>query len=716
MRRAALTICFVLISIAVYWPVLEPGSGFVWDDDAELWGTRGQLVLADDGPLQAWWPIARPDEGWHRIDLWQPVLGMGTWPLTPTVFWLEWRAFGAQELWRGSRDRASAIAAVSAIAWRFHWPNVLLHALAGVLVVAVVQALRIRAATWIGLVFVVHPLCVPSVAWVSELKNTLSLPLLLISTLLFLNWDPNRDRQPAARRRPLLRVLSLLAFGLSLTAKTSGVGLPVVLLALAYFRRRRLTLADWRATAPYFALGLAMSALTLWFTAGSGGLVALGPAPGGFADRLALALIVPWFYLGKTFLPLDLTMIYPGIETSFGEPAPWISLGVLVLATVAAWRSRSGPGAAGLAAAAAFGALLFPVLGLFRMTYAMHAPVADHLAYAALIVPLAAVIGGGASLLENRAPIARRLAVVGLLGVVVWFGWASHERTRDWTGQEALWTQNVRVNPDAWMARYNLGSLLAARAEQMAEGAARVALLEQSDAHLVRAIELEPRYSLARFRRAAVLRTLGRDAESLAALADAVATAEITAGLDAVETALLRAEFARALARSGDLAEARRQYEAALRVVPEHAAVELRLATVCVQQGDDAAAIRVYETLLERTPDHLAALIDVAWLRASSDDARVRDPAIALRYLDRAERSLARTDHAKRLRAREARLAAESELAWLGADAADRSRALELARSTLALAHRLGRPLDVAAAEARLVRFAAALEKPDPSP
>lgn len=712
MRRAALTICFVLVSIAVYWPVLQPGSGFVWDDDAELWGTRGQLVLADDGPLQAWWPIVEPEEGWHRIDRWRPVVGLGAWPLTPTVFWLEWRAFGAKDLWRGSRDRGSAIAAVSEIAWRFHWPNVLLHALAAVSIVAILQALGIPAAAWVGLVFLVHPLCVPSVAWVSELKNTLSLPLLLLSILLYLKWD-QRDGD---RRRPLLGVGSWLAFGLSLTAKTSGVGLPVVLLALVAFRRRALTLADLRASAPFFALGLAMSALTLWFTAKSGGLVELGPAPGGLVDRLALALVVPWFYLEKIFLPLDLTMIYPQIDAGFGGLAPWLPLFALAVPCGLAWRARRGWGTAWLAAVAAFGALLFPVLGLFRMTYAMHAPVADHFVYAAVIVPLALVIGGGAAWLDDRSPTARRLAGVGLLAAVIWLGWTSHQRARDWTGHEALWTQNVRVHPDAWMARYNLGSVLGTRAEAMDEGAARDALLEQADAHLARAIELEPRYSLARFRRAAVLRALRRDDAALAALAGAVTAAETTAGVDSVETALLRAEYARALAQSDDLLGARRQYEAALAVVPELTGAQLRLANVCLRQGDDAAAIRVYESLLEREPDHVVALTSAALLRASSDDAQVRDPATALRHADRAERLAPRNDRRKRLRAREARLAAESELAWLTAEGAGRERAIELAGRALALAHQLGRASDVARAEARLARFASEIEAEAPLP
>jgi hypothetical protein len=67
---------------------------------------------------------------------------------------------------------------------------------------------------------------VESVAWVSELKNTLSMPLFLLSAISFVKFDDAADDDAA--KWPNYG-LAIVFFLLSMFAKTSVVAMPVVL-------------------------------------------------------------------------------------------------------------------------------------------------------------------------------------------------------------------------------------------------------------------------------------------------------------------------------------------------------------------------------------------------------------------------------------------------------------------------------------------------------
>ena len=511
MRRAgAFAAIVVAASFAAYFPVLTPDTQFLWDDDQELWAARGHLVQDADGIRQAWFPIQRPAAGWHHVSEWKPIPGHGFWPLTPSVFWVEWRIFGAAERWAAASGDDAKIDAVQAIANRFHVPNVLLHALNALLVWWVLARLRVPAAKWVGLFFALHPMQVPSVAWVSELKNTLSLFLLLVSLALHLRDDESP--------RASLHAGSLAAFFLALCAKTAGVGFPVVLLGCAAWRRGAIGRRDALRVAPFFAVALGMGLVTLWFTSHSGGFGPLSPAPAGFWERLATAGWIPLFYIWKTLWPFDLMMIYPRLEVPWRNPLaylPWLLLPALLWL---AWRRRAGWGPAVGIALVAYGALLFPVLGFFEMTYRLHAEVSDHLHYFASVPLLALVVAGSAELAARRGaprPALRACAWLCALGL----GLLTCQRAALFKSHESLWADNVARNPTAWMAHQNLGTALGLHATALAPGEERdrlarravehlLASLEHKHVHLTEDVEAEQRL---RLELSAILVRLGED-------------------------------------------------------------------------------------------------------------------------------------------------------------------------------------------------------------
>src|SRR5437867_13189795 len=84
----------LLLTMAVYLPALQ--AGFIWDDEAWVFGNR--VIKAANGLWDIWFSTRLPDY----------------FPLTSTSFWLEWRLWAMH-------------------ATGYHATNVLLHALAAVL-------------------------------------------------------------------------------------------------------------------------------------------------------------------------------------------------------------------------------------------------------------------------------------------------------------------------------------------------------------------------------------------------------------------------------------------------------------------------------------------------------------------------------------------------------------------------------------------------------
>jgi tetratricopeptide (TPR) repeat protein len=310
-----------------------------------------------------------PGAIWFRMDF----------PLTYVAFWLEWLAWGNHPA-------------------GYHVVNVLLHATGALLLWRVLAQLKVPAPWLAGMIFAVHPVCVASVAWISELKNTLSLPFFLLSLLWYLQFDSNLRtsdfpssvaelRRVDGLRTSLKYCLSLLAFVLALLSKTSTVMLPVVLLACAWWQRGRITWRDWWRTSPFFALALAFGLMSIWFQA-HGAITGATVQSENFWGRLAGAGMALWFYLGKALLPLNLCMIYPQWKIDAAAPVSYLPLLLWCCVLAVCWGLRRTLGRHVLFGLGCFAVTLFPVLGFFDMYFLMLSRVSDHFDY----LPLTALV------------------------------------------------------------------------------------------------------------------------------------------------------------------------------------------------------------------------------------------------------------------------------------------------------------------------------------
>jgi len=583
------------LTLLVYLPAAR--SGFIWDDDAFL--TANPLIRAPDGPARIWASTEPPDY----------------FPLTSTMLWAEWRLWG---------ERAAG----------YHLVNIALHALSCVLLWRVLLRLRIPGAWLAASIFALHPVCVESVAWITERKNTLPMVFYLLSLLLYLRAD-GQDL-PAGRRR-LAYGASLVAFLLALLAKTSVVILPLVLLLCAWWRRRRVSAADLRRTAPFFALSAILGLVTAWYQShrAIGHLVVRDD---GFASRLAIAGQAVWFYLGKAIAPVGLAFIYPRWSTGDTSWGAFVPLALLLGGFALLWRARRGWGRPLLFGLGYFVLGLLPVLGFLDIYFMRYSLVADHWQYLSLAGIAALAAAGLASATTRAGPVVAGLAAASLLAILGTLTWRQQAPYRD---VNALWTDTLARNPGAWIAHNNLGGLL------LLDGHA-----EQAAAHFEAALQLAPDDAGIRTNLARSLLKLKRFEEAAAQLEEVLrrrpdyAEAHNSLGLalqglgraaQAIpehETALRLSpddpeahnNLGNALYGLGRLEDAASHYREAVRLAPDYPEAHNNLGNALYGLGRFSDAAAQYQTALQIRPDYAEACSNLG----SADQALGRiDEAIA---------------------------------------------------------------------------------------
>jgi len=140
-----------LIAAAGWWAYSSAlGGGWLWDDDQYV---TGNSLLRSPAGLGGIW-LSPP--------------GVNYFPVTASADWIQWQLWG---------NHPSG----------FRMTNLVLHLLAAFLVWRIAGRLGARQGWLAGLIFAVNPIAVESVAWISELKNVLSEPLVLLSFCAFLD-------------------------------------------------------------------------------------------------------------------------------------------------------------------------------------------------------------------------------------------------------------------------------------------------------------------------------------------------------------------------------------------------------------------------------------------------------------------------------------------------------------------------------------------------
>jgi tetratricopeptide (TPR) repeat protein len=326
----------------------------------------------------------------------------------------------------------------------YHLHNVILHTMNGIL--AYTLFLRIsgckKTAFLSAFIFLVHPVQVESVAWISERKNLLSMFLFLLSLLNFLNW---RNNQGAA-----FYWNSVGLFALALLAKSAAIFLPALLLAydICFTEKRGQKIVIDKI--PFILIAAAAAIVTMISQMpeqGGGRAHYYGGSP--YATMLTM---IPVFcrYLYNIFWPFRLSADYLVPVKTVIDSEVALCAAVLASLCLLLWLANRRDRQVGFWAAAAILAIL-PVSQLVPLVTLMN----DRYLYFPLLGIAPIVSGLIVTLTEKRLPW--RVVAFLFMACLLALPWLSWQRSAVWRNGFTLWQDVLRHTPDNHIAMTSLG-------------------------------------------------------------------------------------------------------------------------------------------------------------------------------------------------------------------------------------------------------------------
>jgi tetratricopeptide (TPR) repeat protein len=450
-------------------------------------------------------------------------------------------------------------------------------------------------ATWasaaVAALFALHPLHVEPVVWISARKDVLSTFFGLLSLCAYVAY---------ARRGGFGRYLATaFCLALGLMAKPMLVTLPCLFLLLDYWPLGRLgdgqpgrcppRALRWLLVEklPLLALSAASALVTLGVQQRAGGLETINEIP--LTLRLANAAVSYVRYLGKTFWPSRLAVVYPHPNLPGGTPWPaWVvagSVALLLVLTALALMSRRRYVVVGWLW---YLGTLLPAIGL--VAFAEEA-MADRFSYLPLVGVFIVLVWGGAELVSRSQqalplvrPVAAAMSVAAAMGLIA----GSGIQARYWRNSIALYEHSLAVAPSPPAMHYNLANALDAEGR-----------FEEAVFHYREAVRIQPSYSEAFNNWGGALAMRGRLEEAVELYREALRAKP--------SNAQAHNNLGRVLESWGRLDEAIEHYRAALSIDPSYVLAHYNLGHTLQTRGDRDEAVAHYREALRLQPGYAPA-------------------------------------------------------------------------------------------------------------
>ncbi len=600
-NRAGLLVGLLLVAatLAVYWQMQN--QEFINFDD--------NIYVTENRHIQG--GLSREGVGWAFTNTSQA----GLWiPLTWLSLMLDHDLYGLK-------------------AGGYKFTNLLFHLANILLLFTILKKMtgKLWCCAFVAALFALHPLRVESVAWVTERKDVLSTLFWLLTLLAYIRYiaRPNTKRY----------LLIILAFTLGLMAKPMLVTLPFVLLLLDYWPLNRFQQSDnmlrneslRRITAkerlshpsfkllveklPLIILAAFVSIGTIIAEHGAGAAESLELLP--IKLRVANSLVSYVSYIGKTFWPQSLGVLYPHPGSNLPMwQATGAALLLIFISAIVLRAHRKQPHL--MVGWLWYLGTLLPVIGLLQVG---DQAMADRFTYVPGIGLFIMISWGIPELLSGwrHRRIALSLtasATVSAMIVLSWF------QVQFWDNSRTLFAHTLNVTRENWLMQNNLGVTLF----DSGKG-------DEAIKCYVEALRIRPDYPEAHNNLGLALTTRGKSAEAVPHFAEALrikpdypeahnnlgfALAIQGKNQEAVfhysEALRLKPDYVdahnnygMALAEAGKTQEAADQFSEAIRLNPEYAQAHNNLGLTLKMANRLAEAFAQFTQAIQIKPDYAEA-------------------------------------------------------------------------------------------------------------
>jgi len=317
-----------------------------------------------------------------------------------------------------------------------HMTNILLHVVNVVLLFLVLYQLtkNLGPSVFVAAVFAVHPLCVESVAWITERKDVLFAFFWLLGILIYMSYL----QRPSMSRFMALFVVTLLG----LMSKPMFVTFPFVLMLLDIWplKRVRLNILNWDSYKALLAAKIPLLACSLLISMLSMSTGGVGLKGSSLGVQLLNAPVSYMWYIAKLFYPADLAIWY---THTMGQLFPlWkVALAAItmiaVFVCVLACFKKHGY--------LAFGWLWFTGTLVPVMIGVTHTTFADRFFYIPHI-GLTIMIAWGVPELLSKWQYKRKAMLLAAAAAVMLLALCARQQTTYWSDTLTLFTRAHQVN------------------------------------------------------------------------------------------------------------------------------------------------------------------------------------------------------------------------------------------------------------------------------